>query len=125
LGKETVPRIPPPEEREAVRRQLVAAAQRLQSLLDPARQQYLALPAEVLTGQSLPAGGTFAPCLHRYQLVASDARYRVLSERPGFQETHTPLRCFAALAQPRPMGTLSLPPPPGHSVGIAGRNTLS
>jgi lipid-binding SYLF domain-containing protein len=108
------PPLPPPDEREAVRQQLVAAAERLQPLLDPAWQQYLALPAEVATGQSLPPGGTFEPCLRRYQIVASDARYRVLSEHHEFQETHGLLRRFAALAQPRPAGTLSLPPPPGH-----------
>ena len=106
------PAFPVPDEREAVRQQLVAAAQRLQPLLDPAWQQYLALPAEAVTGQPLPPGGTFEPCLHRYQVVASDARYRVLSEHPEFQETHALLRRFAALAQPRPAGTLSLPPPP-------------
>jgi hypothetical protein len=106
--------LPPPDEREAVRQQLVAAAERLQPLLDPAWQQYLALPAEVATGQSLPPGGTFEPCLRRYQIVASDARYRVLSEHHEFQETHALLLRFAALAQPRPAGTLSLPPPPGR-----------
>jgi SH3 domain-containing YSC84-like protein 1 len=108
------PPFPPPDEREAVRQQLVAAAQRLQPLLDPAWQHYLALPAEVFTGQSLPPGGTFEPCLHRYQVVAGEARYRTLSEHPEFQETHALLRRFAALAQPRPAGALSLPPPPGH-----------
>jgi lipid-binding SYLF domain-containing protein len=107
------PSFPPPDEREAVRQQLVTAAQRLQPLLEPAWQQYLALPAEVFTGQALPAGGTFEPALHRYQLVASEARYRMLSEHPEFQETHVLLRRFAALAQPRPAGTLALPPPPG------------
>lgn len=108
------PPFPPPDEREAVRQQLVAAAQRLQPLLDPAWQGYLALPAEVFTGQSLPPGGTVEPSLQRYQIVASDARYRVLSEHHEFQETHVLLRRFAALAQPRPAGTLSLPPPPAH-----------
>jgi lipid-binding SYLF domain-containing protein len=108
------PTFPPPDEREAVRQQLVAAAQRLQPLLDPAWQQFLALPAEVLTGQSSRSGRTFESSLHRYQMVASDARYRVLSEQHEFQETHALLRRFAALAQPRPAGTLSLPPPPDH-----------
>jgi len=108
------PPLPPPDEREAVRQQLVAAAQRLQPLLDPAWQQYLALPAEVLTGQSLPTGGTFEPSLSRYQIVAGDARYRMLSEQDEFQQTYALLRRFAALAQPRRAGTLSLPPPPGH-----------
>jgi lipid-binding SYLF domain-containing protein len=107
------PTFPPPDEREAVRQQLIAAAQRLQSLLDPTWQQYLALPVEVLTGQPLPPGGTFEPALRHYQIVASDARYRALSEQPEFQETHTLLRRFAALAQPR-SGTLALPPPPAR-----------
>ncbi len=108
------PPCPAPDEREAVRQQLVAAAHRLQPVLEPAWQQYLALPAEVITGQALPSGGTFEPVLHRYQMVAGDARYRSLSEHPEFQETHTLLRRFCALAQPRPAGTLSLPPPPAH-----------
>jgi lipid-binding SYLF domain-containing protein len=106
------PSFPPPDEREAVRQQLVAAAQRLQPLLDPAWQQYLALPAEVFTGQALPAGATFETTLQRYQTVASDPRYRVLSDHPEFQEAYTLLRRYAAVAQPR--GTLSLPPPPGR-----------
>jgi lipid-binding SYLF domain-containing protein len=108
------PPLPPPDEREAMRQQLLAAAERLQALLDPAWQQYLALPAEVATGQSLPAGDTLEPCLRRYQIVANDARYRVLNEHHEFQETHALLRRFAAVAQPRPAGTLSLPPPPAH-----------
>jgi SH3 domain-containing YSC84-like protein 1 len=108
------PPFPPPDEREAVRQQLVTAAHRLQSLLDPAWQQYLALPTELVTGQSVPAGGALEVSLHRYQIVASDTRYRVLSEHHEFQETHTLLRRFAALAQPRPAGTLSLPPPPAR-----------
>jgi lipid-binding SYLF domain-containing protein len=108
------PAFPPPDEREEVRQQLVAAAQRLQLLLDPAWQQYLALPAEALTGQPPAAGSTFEPVLRHYQTVASEPRYRALAEHHEFQETHALLRRFAALAQPRPAGTISLPPPPGH-----------
>jgi len=101
-----------PDERETVRQQLVVAAHRLQQVLDPSWQQYLALPAEVFTGQSLPAGSMFEACLHRYQTVATDARYRALSEHHEFQDAHMLLRRFASLSQPRPAGTLSLPPPP-------------
>lgn len=108
------PPLPPPDEREAVRLRLVASAQRLQASLDPAWQQYLALPADVLTGQSAPQAGTFELALGHYQVVASDARYRALSDNHDFQETHTLLRRFAALAQPRPVGGLSLPPPPAQ-----------
>lgn len=108
------PTLSPPDEREAVRQQLVAAAQRLQPFLEPAWQQYLALPAEVITGQPLPPGGSIEPTLRRYQVVASDARYKALSDHHEFQETYTLLRRFSALAQARPTGTISLPRPPDH-----------
>jgi lipid-binding SYLF domain-containing protein len=106
------PTFQPPDECEAVRQQLVAAAQRLQSSLDPTWQQYLALPAEVITGQPLPPGSTLEPVLRHYQVVASEPRYHGLSEHHEFQETYSLLRRFASLAQPRPAGTLALPPPP-------------
>ena len=106
------PTFPPPDEGEAVRQQLVAAAQRLQPVLDRSWQKYLALPPEVCTGQCPLPGGTFETSLDHYQAVATDPRYRTLSERPEFQETHTLLRRLAAVS--RPAGTLSLPPPPAH-----------
>jgi lipid-binding SYLF domain-containing protein len=108
------PALPAPDERETVRQQLVAAAQRLQPLLDAGWQRYLALPEDVLTGQPLPQGATYEPTLQHYQMVASDPRYRALGEQPAFRETYELLRHFAALAQPRPAGTLLLPPPPPH-----------
>jgi lipid-binding SYLF domain-containing protein len=107
------PSFPPPDEREALRQQLVGVAHRLQPLLEPAWQQYLAMPPEVFTGQPLPAGA-FERVLERYQTVAGDARYRTLNEHPEFQETYTQLRRYAAIAQTRPAGTLPLPAPPGH-----------
>src|SRR5258707_10036253 len=79
------PMFTPPDERETVREQLVAAAQHLQAVLDPAWQQYLALPAEVITGQPLPPGTSFEPTLSRYQAVAAEPRYRALNERHEFQ----------------------------------------
>jgi SH3 domain-containing YSC84-like protein 1 len=106
------PPLPQPDETEAVRQQLVFAAQRLQPLLDPTWQQYLALPQEALTGQPLPPGGSFEPVLRRYQTVASDLRYQSLSENHDFQETYSLLRRYADLSQPRAGGTLHLPPPP-------------
>ncbi len=108
------PTFAPPDEREAVRQQLVAVAQRLQSALDPTWQQYLALPTEVITGQPLPPGATLEPVVRRYQTVASEARYHELSEHHEFQETYALLRRYASLAQPHPAGTLPLPPPPGR-----------
>jgi len=108
------PPVPTPDERETTRQQLVAAAQRLQPLLDQTWQQYLALPAEVFTGQAFPPGATLELQLRRYQAVASDPRYRLLNERGEFQETHGLLRRFAALAPPRAPGAIQLPPPPSQ-----------
>ena len=51
------PVVAAPDDRETVRQQLVAAALRLQALLDANWQKYLALPSEVFTGQPLPRGG--------------------------------------------------------------------
>ncbi len=109
LQAQPPPAFPAPDEREAVRQQLVGAAQRLQSVLDPAWQQYLALPGDVLTGQP----GPLEPTLHHYQTVASDARYRALSDHHEFEETYGLLRRYASLSQAHP-GTLALPPPPGR-----------
>ena len=86
-----------------MRQQLVAAAERLQRVLDPAWQQYLALPAEVVTDQSLPPGATLEPFLRRYQTVAIEPRYRTLSDHPEFQETFGLCRRrYATFAQPAP-----------------------
>jgi lipid-binding SYLF domain-containing protein len=109
LPAQPPPPLPVPDEREAVRQHLVAAAQRLQSVLDPAWQQYLALPAEVLTGQPCSWEST----LQHYQTVASDPRYRALSAHHEFEETFGLLRHYASLTPAR-QGTLDLPPPPGR-----------
>ncbi|CAN5507065.1 lipid-binding SYLF domain-containing protein [soil metagenome] len=118
LQPQVQPQPPPtyaqPDEREVVREQLVAVAQRLQTALDPAWQQYLALPPEVITGQPLPPGGSFEPIVNRYQVVASEAKYRALNQNNEFQETFGLLKRYATLSQPRPAGSLPLPPPPGQ-----------
>jgi lipid-binding SYLF domain-containing protein len=103
-----------PDERETVREQLLASGQRLQTSLDPAWQQYLALPGEVVMVQPVPVGTSIEPVLQRYQAIANDERYRALTERHEFQETYALLRRYAALSHPRPAGTLVLPAPPGH-----------
>jgi lipid-binding SYLF domain-containing protein len=108
------PAVAAPDERETVRQQLVAAALRLQPLLDANWQKYLALPTEVVTGQPLPEGGSFDAALQRYRAVSNDPRYWALSEHPEFQQTLSQLRRYAALTQPPPTGTLSLPLPPGQ-----------
>ena len=107
------PLVAAPDDRETVRQQLVAAALRLQPLLDPTWQKYLALPAEVFTGHPLPQGGSFDTFLQRYRVVANDPRYCTLTEHHEFQDTLALLRRYAAFTQPPSTGTLSLPMPPG------------
>jgi lipid-binding SYLF domain-containing protein len=109
---------PPPmpmvvDERELVRRDLAGASQRLLSVVDQRWQQFLALPAEVYTGQAAPPPEALEQTARRYDTVAGDARYRALTERREFQETHALLNRYTSLHQPRPMGVIKLPPPPG------------
>jgi lipid-binding SYLF domain-containing protein len=108
------PVVAAPDDRETVRQQLVAAALRLQPLLDSTWQKYLALPPEVSTGQPLTEGGALDGLLQRYRVVSNDPRYWALNEHPEFQDTLSLLRRYAAFTQPRPTGTLSLPLPPGQ-----------
>jgi lipid-binding SYLF domain-containing protein len=114
LQPQPPPTYTPPDEREIVRDQLVAAAQRLQSQLDPVWQQYLALPAEVITGQPFAPGASLEPIVNRYQVVAAEPKYQALSQNNEFQETFGLLKRYASLSQPRPAGAMPLPPPPGR-----------
>jgi SH3 domain-containing YSC84-like protein 1 len=111
--------VPPPpmpvvvDERELVRRDLAGASQRLAAIIDARWQQFLALPAEVYTGQAAPPAEVLEQSARRYDMVARDARYRALTERREFQETHVLLSRYASLYQPQPRGVVDLPPPPG------------
>lgn len=111
--------VPPPpmpmvvDERELVRRDLAGASQRLLAVVDQRWQQFLALPAEVYNGQAAPPAEALEQTARRYDTVAGDARYRALTERREFQETHALLSRYASLHQPPPAGVIKLPPPPG------------
>ena len=93
---------------DAQYRQVLAAQQRLQPLLNPAWQQFLALP---------PAGAmqqeTWAATVKRYEQTAADARYRSLAQRPEFQQLLLALKQYTAMLQPAAPRVLQLPPPPG------------
>lgn len=100
-----------PTDRDAVRQQLAEASERLQSILDPQWQQFLALPADFFEGAQ-PTTDRVAPVRARFQTVSTDPRYRALADRHEFQETYALLSRFAALSAAQPNTGLKLPPPP-------------
>jgi SH3 domain-containing YSC84-like protein 1 len=97
----------------ALRDRLAASWRELATVLDSSWQTYLALPAEVYSGDRLPSAESLRPVLDRFATVAADSRYQALTQQPKFQATWSLLRQYCdtvshtAAAQPLP-----LPPPP-------------
>ena len=102
-----------PVGRAAYIRQLLADhSRRLQQLLDDRWRQYLAMPSELFApDRPLPAE-TVRPLLSRFDAVALDPQYLVLTQRPEFQSTHQLLRECASGAAPGDGRLSNLPPPP-------------
>ena len=97
---------------ELTRQQLVAAWQRLSTLLDPNWQAYLQLPGDVLTGGPIPDEQPLMAVLQRYETAASSPQYATLSQRPEFMATHQLLRQYISLRSREDSADLTLPPPP-------------
>lgn len=97
---------------QALRRQVADASQNLAAILDPAWRAFLALPAEIYSGDRLPAPDGLRRARERFATVASDPRYQSLAARPEFQTTWTLLRQYCDVTLPAANQTLSLPPPP-------------
>lgn len=96
-------------EREALRKQLVDASRRLQTVVDPQWQRYLALPAELYDPGAVPSPGSLTACRDRYQWLASNPTYQTLANNHEFQETLALLNRYLAAG---PNNQLKLPPPP-------------
>ncbi len=94
-----------------IRDELARFAPQLFQLLDKTWQSYLALPAEIFSGNSHPSSTALSDCLARYENVRSDPRYRALSERPEFQSTYGLLKHYQQ-AQSQTSQPLTLPNPP-------------
>ncbi len=103
---------PVPADRQALCRQLAASSQQLAAIVDASWRAYLALPAELYSGDRPPAVQAVRVSLDRFASVAADPRYRSLSQRPEFQTTWCLLRQYAAMPQAKGTPPLSLPPPP-------------
>lgn len=101
-----------PNQRDAVRHQLADASQRLQQIVDPQWQQYLVMPTDVYEGTQLPSAEKLTPVRDRFQLIATDPRYRGLADRHEFQETFAMLNRYIALSATATPAGLQLPPPP-------------
>lgn len=98
------------QQRQAVQRQLVEAARRLESLLDDSWKKYLALPSDLSAADRRPNAEAFRESLARFQTVATNPAYRALAQRREFQETYALLHRLAALESNS--AQLALPPPP-------------
>ena len=85
----------------------------LDRLLDPAWRRYLSLPTMV--NPPVDATGTLQALqqtLARYDRVAADSRYAVLTRRTEFRQVHAALKAYVASLQARTLQPLQLPPPP-------------
>ena len=100
-----------------IRQNLVDSAERLQTILDPQWQAYLALPPWVKTATTAPIGPPLDTIQQRYDAVRADPRYVEVSARHEFQATYYWLGRYQALAQTTAAAPLQLPPPPAAAAG--------
>jgi lipid-binding SYLF domain-containing protein len=103
-----------PNDPQSIRKQLVASSQQLSAALDPSWRAYLALPAEVYSGERWPTPESMRVSLDHFTLAASDPRFQNLARHPDFRSTWSLLKQYAAAAPQPPSQPLVLPPPPGR-----------
>jgi hypothetical protein len=92
---------------------LAKSATQMWALLDPNWRAFLALPADVFSGQTIASEPALAASLKNYEAVARDPAFANLAQRPEFQGTLKLLRELTAGVAASQQGFLSLPPPPG------------
>jgi lipid-binding SYLF domain-containing protein len=101
-----------PNDPQTVRKQLVASSQQLSAALDPSWRAYLALPAEVYSGDRWPSPESLKVSLDHFALAASDQRFQNLARHPDFRSTWSLLKQYAAVAPQPASQPIVLPPPP-------------
>jgi SH3 domain-containing YSC84-like protein 1 len=104
--------LPMPTDPQVLRGQLAASSRQLAAILDASWRTYLALPAEVYSGERAPTAESLRPSLDRFANVAADARYQALAQRPEFRSTASLLRQYSAVVSAPASPSLPLPPPP-------------
>lgn len=99
------------EETTHVRNELARFARELYEKLDPAWQNYLALPAEVFSGNGHANLQALNVAISHYEAVQSDPRYSNLTQDAEFQSTLGLLKHYAQDLANQGQA-LQLPPPP-------------
>jgi lipid-binding SYLF domain-containing protein len=79
----------------ATRLELAQAAQDMGALLDESWRNYLALPRSVFSGNGVPTMESLDQSLRRFEAITKDNRYKVLLDRPEFQQLHGLLQTYA------------------------------
>ncbi len=79
---------------EATRLELVRAAQEMGAILDESWRNYLALPRGVFSGSSIPSVESLEQSLKRFDAIGREARYKLLLDRPEFQQLHGLLQTY-------------------------------
>jgi lipid-binding SYLF domain-containing protein len=102
----------PHRQRETLCRQLTAAHQRLLSILDPAWQRHLALPADV-SGTTPASLDALRQAHTRFNNLLGEPQFRTLVDRQEFQETLTLLNRHILVLEAANASILQLPSPPG------------
>jgi len=111
------PAAAPSADANQLRKQLAQAAIQLNRRLDPAWQQYLALPAEIYRdGNHAPLPG-LATAQSRFDSIVTDPRFSTLVNLPEFQTTRNLLQAYAKAVSPISDAKLNLPPPPANAAG--------
>ncbi|MCA9101071.1 MAG: lipid-binding SYLF domain-containing protein [Pirellulales bacterium] len=100
-------------EADVLRDQLARVAPELYELVDEQWKQYLALPAEIFSGQGHPTETALDTSLAHFATVANDPMYAQLSERPEFRSTYGLLQHYASTLL-RPSQPAALPGLPGQ-----------
>ena len=103
---------PVPVDPQVLRGQLAASSRQLAAILEGSWRTYLALPAEVYSGDRAPSAEALRVSLDRFTTVAADSRYQTLTQRPEFRSTAALLRQYSAAVSAPASPALPLPPPP-------------
>jgi lipid-binding SYLF domain-containing protein len=99
-------------EADVLRAQLGQIAPQLFALLDDQWKSYLALPASLFLEGGHTSPDQLRVATERFDLVATDARFRQLASRPEFQSVYGLLKHYQQSLSAN-SSELELPPPPG------------
>lgn len=103
---------PAPRDLKQIQGELAKSATHLSALLDDNWRKFLALPADVFSGQGIPSPQALNTALANYESVATNQTFAKLNSRSEFQATLELLRELTAGVVASQNTLISLPPPP-------------